>query len=87
MGIDVLEAISLLLVLLIPTIIFFFCARSIKRHWVDKNWIGSGSQFVGRSVYSQWVDKDKEKAIEEIRFLDEEMREENHQSGPDDPDR
>jgi hypothetical protein len=87
MGIDVLEVISLLLALAIPATIIFFCARAIKRHWVDKKWIGSGSQFVGRSVYSQWVDKDKERAIEEVTFLEEEMREENYQSGSDDPNK
>ena len=68
---------SLILAFGIMAAIFFFCGRAVWRHWVKKKWISAESQFVGRNVYSQFVDGDKKKAMEEVAFIEEEDREQD----------
>ncbi len=56
---------------------FTFCAVVIKRYWIDKKSITSGSQFVGEEIYMQWQNKDKKRAIEQVIYQKEEEEEED----------
>jgi hypothetical protein len=68
---------SLAVAFLLLATIFALCGRAVWRHWVRKKWMSAGSQFMGRGVYSQFVNKDKDRAMEEVIFLEEEKREQD----------
>lgn len=67
---------SFIFMALILLAIFALCAYVIKRCWIDRKWFGSGSQFIGRHVYTQFQNADKRQAVEHIIFVEEDEREE-----------
>jgi len=71
------DIISLGMVGLVLLLIFGLCALVIKRYWIDKKQITSGSQFVGQNVYMQFQNKDKKQAVEEVLYQKEDEREED----------
>jgi len=71
------DAISLVVIGLVILLIFGFCALVIKRYWIDKNQITSGSQFVGQNIYMQFQNENKKQAMEQVLYQKEDEREEN----------
>lgn len=71
------DIISLVVAGLVFLLIFGFCAFVIKRYWIDKKQITSGSQFVGQNVYMQFQNEDKKQAMEEVLYQKEDEREED----------
>lgn len=67
----IITAISILLLL------FIFCAVIIKRYWIDKKSVTSGSQFIGQEIQKQWQNIDKKKAIEHVIYQKEGEEEED----------
>ncbi len=68
---------SFILIISVLALFFTFCAVVIKRYWIDKKSITSGSQFVGEEIYMQWQNKDKKRAIEQVIYQKEEEEEED----------
>ncbi len=68
------DLVGFLIISLIILLIFAFCAIVIKRHWIDKRWINSESQFVGRNIYMQFQNADKKRAIEHVIFKKEDEK-------------
>jgi hypothetical protein len=73
------DIISLVVAGLVLLLIFGFCAFVIKRYWIDKKQITSGSQFVGQNVYMQFQNEDKKQAMEEVLYQKEDEREEDEE--------
>lgn len=70
------EYASFAIFILIYLVIFVFCAIKIKRRLFDNKQIGSGFQSAGRSIFSQYQNAEKQEAVEEIIFEEEEGRDE-----------
>ncbi|HEX9916556.1 MAG TPA: hypothetical protein VGB16_02365 [candidate division Zixibacteria bacterium] len=71
------DIISLVAAGLFLLLIFGFCAFVIKRYWIDKKQITSGSQFVSQNVYMQFQNEDKKQAMEQVLYQKEDEREED----------
>ena len=63
-------------------IIFATCAWVIKRHFVDRRWLGAGSRFIGRNVYTQWQNADEQERIEYVQYVKEDEREDTDSADP-----
>jgi len=70
--------ISFLIVGFILVGIFVFCGWFIKRHFMDGRWPSPTTRFTGRQVSESFQNVDKKEALEQVAFLEEEDREENH---------
>ncbi len=71
------DIISLVVAGLVVLLILGFCAFVIKRYWIDKRQITSGSQFVGQNIYMQFQNENKKQAMEEVLYQKEDEREED----------
>lgn len=68
---------SFILIISLLALFFAFCTIVIKRYWIDKKSITSGSQFVGEEISIQWQNKDKKRAMEHVIYQKEEEEEED----------
>ena len=59
-----------------------FCAIIIKRYLIDKKYPSAGRQNVGAAILADYMSKDKQKAIQEVHYSQEE--EENEADEGDD---
>ncbi len=73
---DLADYVSFAIFILIYLVIFVFCAVKIKRRLFDNKQISSGFHSVGRSIYTQYQNADRQEAVEEIIFEEEEGRDE-----------
>jgi hypothetical protein len=73
---DLAEYASFVIFILIYLVIFIFCAIKIKRRLFDNKQIGSGFHSVGRSIFTQYQNAERQEAVEEIIFEEEEGRDE-----------
>jgi len=69
--------VSLIFVALLLFLLFTFCGIVIKRYWIDKKSVTSGSQFVGENIYMQWQNKDKKRAMEHVIYKKEDEEEDD----------
>ncbi|UCE07314.1 MAG: hypothetical protein JSW07_04585 [bacterium] len=71
--------ISFILVVALLALFFTFCAIVIKRYWIDKKSVTSGSQFVGEEILKQWQNRDKKRAMEHVIYQKEDEEEEDEE--------
>jgi len=71
-----LDSLSLITMATLLGGVFAFCGWVIKRHFIDRRWLGEGSRFIGRNVYSQRQNGDEQDRIEHIVYMEEEERDE-----------
>lgn len=71
------DIISLILVASILIALITFCAVVIKRYWIDKKSVTTGSQFVGEYLMMQYQNKDKKKAMQDVLYQKEEEEEQD----------
>ena len=70
------EHISFLIAGAILLIIFILAGWVIKRRFIDKSMFGTGAQFFGRQIYSDFQNVDKKAAVEHVIYVEEDEREE-----------
>jgi len=74
------------LFLLIPIILLIlfirFCIIIVKKQWIEKKSVSSGDQIAGQAVFKQFQNKDKQSAIEHIRYMEEDETEQKLQDEP-----
>jgi hypothetical protein len=62
---------------LIPVLFILFCARVIKVRFFDKRWSDTPSQMVTHGMLPDFQTQDRREAIAEIRYQEEDHREED----------
>jgi len=76
------KTLSLVIVAGSLLIVFAVCAWVIKRHFIDRRWLGGGSRFIGRNVYTQWQNADEQERIEYVLYVKEDERDETDSADP-----
>jgi len=66
------------LYLLLLLALLALCGWFIKRRFIDKRWPGPGTQFVTRMIYKQYETQEHREATDEMEFVEEDERDEDH---------
>ena len=68
---------ELIIVAFLLLLIFVYVGWVIKRFWIDKKSVSLNTQFMADKMLSDWMTKDKRRAVELVRHIKEEKQEED----------
>ncbi len=68
---------ELILVVFLLGLIFLYVGWIVKRFWIDKKSVSLETNFVADKMLSDWMTQDKKRAVELVRHIKEEQKEED----------
>ena len=79
------EYFSFIIAGIVLLLIFVLAGWVIKKRFIDKSMFGTGAQFFGRQIYSDFQNADKKAATEHVIYVEENEREDAFDSEDFDP--